>query len=1014
MDIGIINDGKSVVMFTKGYGAGKKNTMESFRYGGVPGAPLLSDCGEFEVGVTTVQTVRQNAVDVERLGEDVNASYNRPLTLEIWYPATPAPGSSPAVYQDVLSSDSALPKRPYSFAGLAVRDAPPKTGSKHPLVVVTHGYPGSRTAMTWLTENLASKGYVVVALDVTDSTHDDIGPRAITLLHRPLDVLFAIDSLVAASIESGSLLHGLVDSDNVALIGYSMGGYASLNVVGAGLAKGFVDYPGSVPAGKLAVREQGNAEFEASLDPRIKCLVAISPWGGSVAWQDASQLQDIRVPVFFVCGDQDDIAGYRPGVRTLYEWATATDAMLLTLEGAGHSIGLNPAPPEAVNAADYFHYADDVWEQRHINNVLQHFITAFVGRHLRADSSFDAFLRIPERGVPLSGGINAENVAREVANWPGFDGGGARGLTLERRMQNPSLPQHDLGKNARKALLEQQQQIYAYDHETYGPLAMSASVPEDDRFPAAWWAVNLRVMADLLENAANVMRVRKPLIKVAPEVWPLIDEARSFTGDVPAAIILLGNITAAMEPLAQVGRPASFADYASLFQSIAAPASVYRSQDDFWFAQGFLSGANPMILERLSTLDEKRMALSDVLVQATLGGEVSLAEALARHRIYIADYGVLAGAATGTYVDGTRKYLPAPIAYFGVSDDGALLPIAIQIDDTPTSNIATPADGVAWLGARTAVMVADANMSAVYYHHAKTHMVLEPIIVAAKRQLAATHPLRVLLEPHFIGTLAINRTGQQTVFSAGGMISTVGAATRPTFRQVSITAVQTQSVRDLALPKSLAGRGVADPSLLPDFAFRDDGLLLWGAIEGWVKDYLDIYYANDDDVRNDGELNAWFAELGAEDGGRLVGLGELKTKGDLVDLATITIFTASAQHWALNGPLATLMTFAPNYPLAMWDRPGLTSSVDEWLAMLPPLEMAQVQLSAAYGMGKTQYTVLADFPADHFTDHRIAGALATYRARLDQIEATIIERNKKRKAPYPYLIPSQLPASINI
>ena len=38
--------------------------------------------------------------------------------------------------------------------------------------------------MTYLTENLASKGYVVVAIDHTDSTYTDAGPFASTLLNR--------------------------------------------------------------------------------------------------------------------------------------------------------------------------------------------------------------------------------------------------------------------------------------------------------------------------------------------------------------------------------------------------------------------------------------------------------------------------------------------------------------------------------------------------------------------------------------------------------------------------------------------------------------------------------------------------------------------------------------------------------------------------------------------------------------------------------------------------------------
>jgi arachidonate 15-lipoxygenase len=311
-------------------------------------------------------------------------------------------------------------------------------------------------------------------------------------------------------------------------------------------------------------------------------------------------------------------------------------------------------------------------------------------------------------------------------------------------------------------------------------------------------------------------------------------------------------------------------------------------------------------------------------------------------------------------------------------------------------------------------MTADANASAVYFHHARTHMVIEPIVVSISRQLAPSHPLRVLLSPHFIGTLAINRTGQVTVFAPGGLIEKVGAATRPTFRSVAIDAVKTQSVRALALRRSLGDRGVADSSVLRDFAYRDDALLVWDALESWVRDYVDVYYESDAEVLGDEEMRAFLAEVEAPTGGRLHDVGPLSTRDDLVEFLTIVIFTASAQHWALNGPLATWMTFAPNYPLALWEEPRPTPAVGDWIDMMPPLEMAQQQLEAAYGMGATRYNILGSYEEGTFADPRIQMPLAAFRERLVALERLIVARNRVRTTPYELLLPSLLPASINI
>ena len=67
-----------------------------------------------------------------------------------------------------------------------------------------------------------------------------------------------------------------------------------------------------------------------------------------------------------------------------------------------------------------------------------------------------------------------------------------------------------------------------------------------------------------------------------------------------------------------------------------------------------------------------------------------------------------------------------------------------------------------------------------------------------------------------------------------------------------------------------------DTSRLPDYPYRDDALLIWGAISQWVEDYVNHYYSSDAAVQGDTELQNWVAELVAHDGGRLnnVGAGE--------------------------------------------------------------------------------------------------------------------------------------------
>ena len=352
-----------------------------------PDAPELAARGALQVGVRTLVAEHADQVDVLRYSDtDQNPRYSRQLTLEVWYPATLAAGQKEhTVYTDVLGSgpnDPARPNTPFQFNGRAARDATPATG-RYPLVIVSHGYPGSRLQMSYLTENLASKGYVVVAIDHPESTRADKAGFASTLLNRRLDDLFVLDSVAAwAEPGSGNFLAGVADAGNTALIGYSMGAYGALNTVGAGVSAAAAAY---VPGGRLAVNQQGNAGYESRRDQRIKAVVAFAPWGGAHKVWDAEGLAGVRTPILFITGDQDDVAGYKDGVVRIFEGAVNADRYLLTYQGCRHNSAPNPPSPAMWSSFDDFmSYSEPVWDSRRINNINQHFVTAFLGIHLKA------------------------------------------------------------------------------------------------------------------------------------------------------------------------------------------------------------------------------------------------------------------------------------------------------------------------------------------------------------------------------------------------------------------------------------------------------------------------------------------------------------------------------------------------------------------------------------------------------------------------------------------------------
>ncbi|MEO7940938.1 MAG: dienelactone hydrolase [Burkholderiaceae bacterium] len=405
-------------------------------------APALAAYGTHAIGVKTYTFTHAGQLDIAKAkaGEPI-PRYDRPLTVEVWYPAKAGPSKAgDGEYPGVFVRDG---KITVTLRGKAVRDAQADTGAgPFPLLIVSHGYPGNRFLLSPLAENLASKGYVVASIDHADSTYSDQGAFGSTLLNRPLDQLFVLNEMarMGAGDPSGTL-KGMVNADQTGLIGYSMGGYGLVNTIGGGFTEASVAFPWAVPQAALAVRQAGNAAYAASMDKRIKAAVAFAPWGWKMGFWDAAGLAGITTPVFFVAGSADDVSGYSPGTRNIFEASVNAPRYLLTFENANHNAGAPMPPPvETWKPAPNLkfipaeHYIDAVWDNVRMNNIAEHFATAFLGKYLKNDAGMDAYLNLIEKAK--DGKYSAEangNFKPDHTYWKGFPARTAVGLTLEHR-----------------------------------------------------------------------------------------------------------------------------------------------------------------------------------------------------------------------------------------------------------------------------------------------------------------------------------------------------------------------------------------------------------------------------------------------------------------------------------------------------------------------------------------------------------------------------------------------------
>ena len=403
----------------------------------VPGidAPQLAPLGPHSVGfrsVTLVHSAQPDLLHVDPASGRVQL-HARSLTVDLWYPAKAKPGAVPVTYTGSLFGEPPRPSVRFSVPGLAILNAAPE-GKGHPLVILSHGYSNAPAVMTWLTENLASKGYVVAAIH-----HEDPDPyvvsadkRAAPNFNRPVDIAF-----VAAKLRHD--LGALIDPAEVALIGYSQGGYGVLTAGGANLDP---DGPnmGQVAGGWMKRLARGASTETEGKVPGVKAIVAIAPAGGAPrsAWGNAGLL-GITAPLLLIQGDADRTVDYQTGALADFENAKNSNRYLLTFRQAGHDIGLSPAPAQMRSSLwDLDWFEDPIWRADRVNAINLHFITAFLATHLKGDASMMSFLDVPVEdasdgvwnaptGTPWSayspGGSG-------ITLWKGFPRGHAQGLIL--------------------------------------------------------------------------------------------------------------------------------------------------------------------------------------------------------------------------------------------------------------------------------------------------------------------------------------------------------------------------------------------------------------------------------------------------------------------------------------------------------------------------------------------------------------------------------------------------------
>jgi hypothetical protein len=508
------------------------------------------------------------------------------------------------------------------------------------------------------------------------------------------------------------------------------------------------------------------------------------------------------------------------------------------------------------------------------------------------------------------------------------------------------------------------------------------------------------------------------------------------------------------EALKAINRWRRLEDFEYLYKpwtSFTRPRVADTWEEDAEFGSARLCGINPAFIRKCKPEDlqgDGKFPISEAQVSPLLPPETTLANELAQGNLYLLDYKILSNILTPELEDQLGRYSVAPLCLLharSMNGQAQLLPLAIRLwqsealKDLSINPILTPlSPAQIWLTAKVAVSSADIAYQGIVSHLLNTHLIVETFGVSTYHQLSPTHIIFQLLQPHLFNTFAINEMARGIFLGHDGFFDGTGALGYTGSNELLKRAYSGEGANNyqgephlfykMALPIDLAEREVDG---LPGYFYRDDARQIWQAIDTYVHDILKLRYFSSADLLADTELQAWKQELVSPDYGRIKGLlppekeaqisGSIQELEDLSSILTTLIFTATAQHSAVNFGQYEYAGWVPNMPFALYqpltDISGQQQPLVELVERLPNRlqTIKQMILVKVLSLPTPHSSASLLTMKNPFQD---ADAQKVFRhfqdVQLQEIEQSIKVRNASLKQPYLRLLPSNIAQSIAI
>ena len=250
--------------------------------------------------------------------------------------------------------------------GSAVAEAPPASrGAPFPVIIFSHGSGGEPDQVRYLTEHLASWGFIVAAPAHPGNTKQDgecdLECLRDSFINRVPDVVFTLDQILALKDDASQPLGAIIDPERAAVTGFSFGGMT-------------------------AVRAAPEQRFDA--------IVGLAP-GAPESLTEIGQ--ELDVPVLVAAGGAD-LGVPADQVQQLFEaFADSIPRYYLYFPKATHAAFVDECPEGCE------------LPQERAHELINRYVTAVLEAYLVGD---DRYLRYLDQGEPPDAELTTGGTAR--------------------------------------------------------------------------------------------------------------------------------------------------------------------------------------------------------------------------------------------------------------------------------------------------------------------------------------------------------------------------------------------------------------------------------------------------------------------------------------------------------------------------------------------------------------------------------------------------------------------------